>query len=112
MSGASRRGCKQGLRKYVGHPFVGDVRGMGLIAGIELAADPAKRQPFPAERGVGAYLVKRAQEHGLILRTMAGDIIAFSPPLIISDAEIDDLLERFDRALRDTTDWIASWHRG
>ncbi len=103
---------QEGLRKYLGHPFVGDVRGMGLIAGIELAADPAKRQPFPPERGVGAYLVKRAQEHGLILRTMAGDIIAFSPPLIISDTEIDDLLERFDRALRDTTDWIASWHRG
>ncbi len=103
---------QQGLSKYIGHPFVGDVRGMGLIAGIELAADPAKRQPFPAERGVGAYLVRRAQEHGLILRTMAGDIIAFSPPLIISDAEIDELLARFDRALRDTTDWIATWHRG
>ncbi len=103
---------QQGLSKYIGHPFVGDVRGMGLIAGIELAADPAKRQPFPPERGVGAYLVRRAQEHGLILRTMAGDIIAFSPPLIISDAEIDELLARFDRALRDTTDWIATWHHG
>ncbi len=103
---------QQGLRKYVGHPFVGDVRGMGLIAGVELAADPASRRPFPPERGVGAYLVRRAQEHGLILRTMAGDIVAFSPPLIISDAEIDELLARFDRALKDTTDWIASWHAG
>ncbi len=103
---------QQGLRKYIGHPFVGDVRGMGLIAGVELAADPASRQPFAPERGVGACLVRRAQEHGLILRTMAGDIVAFSPPLIISDAEIDELLARFDRALRDTTDWIASWHGG
>ena len=103
---------QQGLRKYVGHPFVGDVRGMGLIAGVELAADPAARRPFPPERGVGAYLVRRAQEHGLILRTMAGDIVAFSPPLVISDAEIDELLARFDRALRDTSDWIATWHEG
>ncbi len=103
---------QQGLSKYAGHPFVGDVRGMGLIAGVELAADPATRRPFPAERGVGAYLVRRAQEHGLILRTMAGDIVAFSPPLIISEAEIDELLARFDRALHDTTDWIASWHTG
>lgn len=103
---------QQGLRKYAGHPFVGDVRGMGLIAGVELAADPARRQPFPPERGVGAYLVRRAQEHGLILRTMAGDIVAFSPPLIISEAEIDELLSRFDRALKETTDWIASWHAG
>ncbi len=101
---------QQGLRKFVGHPFVGDVRGMGLIAAVELAADPARRQPFGPEKGVGAYLVKRAQEHGLILRTMAGDIVAFSPPLIMSEAEIDELLARFERALRDTTDWIAGWH--
>jgi 4-aminobutyrate--pyruvate transaminase len=58
---------------------------------------------------VGAYLVRRAQEHGLILRSMAGDIVAFSPPLIISDAEIDELLLRFERALDDTTAWINSW---
>lgn len=101
---------QQGLRKFAGHPFIGDVRGMGLIAAVELAADPAKRQPFAPEKGVGAYLVKRAQEHGLILRTMAGDIVAFSPPLIISEAEIDELLARFARALQETTDWIAGWH--
>jgi 4-aminobutyrate--pyruvate transaminase len=76
---------------------------------VELAADPASRTPFAAERGVGAYLVRRAQEHGLILRAMAGDIVAFSPPLIISDAEIDELLLRFERALDDTTAWIKSW---
>ncbi len=103
---------QQGLQKLRGHRYVGDVRGMGLIAAIELAADPARRQPFPAERGVGAYLVRRAQEHGLILRTMAGDIIAFSPPLIISDAEIDELLLRLQRALDDTANWIDSWHKG
>jgi 4-aminobutyrate--pyruvate transaminase len=40
---------------------------------------------------------------------MAGDIVAFSPPLIISDAEIDELLLRFERALDDTTAWIKSW---
>lgn len=103
---------QQGLQKLRGHRYVGDVRGMGLIAAIELAADPARRQPFPAERGVGAYLVRRAQEHGLILRTMAGDIIAFSPPLIISDAEIDELLLRLQRALDDTANWIDSWNKG
>ena len=98
-----------GLKKFSSHPHVGDVRGMGLIAAVELAADPASRTPFAAERGVGAYLVRRAQEHGLILRAMAGDIVAFSPPLIISDAEIDELLLRFERALDDTTAWINSW---
>ena len=97
---------QEGLKKFSSHPYVGDVRGMGLIAAVELAADPASRTPFAAEKGVGAYLVRRAQEHGLILRAMAGDIVAFSPPLIISDAEIDELLVRFERALDDTTAWI------
>ena len=100
---------QEGLKKFSSHPYIGDVRGMGLIAAVELAADPASRTPFAAERGVGAYLVRRAQEHGLILRAMAGDIVAFSPPLIISDAEIDELLVRFERALDDTTAWIKSW---
>ena len=99
----------QGLKKFSDHPHIGDVRGMGLIAAVELAADPASRTPFPPERAVGAYLVRRAQEHGLILRAMAGDIVAFSPPLIITDAEIDELLVRFERALDDTTAWIRSW---
>ena len=97
-----------GLRRYVGHPLVGDVRGLGLIGAIELAADPAARKPFDAARGVGAYLVRRAQEHGLIVRVMAGDIIAFSPPLVITEAQIDEMLDKFDRALRDTSAWLES----
>jgi 4-aminobutyrate--pyruvate transaminase len=97
-----------GLRRYVGHPLVGDVRGLGLIGAIELAADPARRQPFDAARGVGAYLVQRAQAHGLIVRVMAGDIIAFSPPLVITEAQIDEMLDKFDLALRDTEAWLGS----
>ena len=98
---------QEGLRRYRGHPIVGDVRGLGLIAAVELAEDPAARRPFDPARGVGAYLVRRAQEHGLILRVMAGDIVAFSPPLVIGEAEIDALLERFDRALADTMAWLG-----
>jgi 4-aminobutyrate--pyruvate transaminase len=97
-----------GLARYRGHPLVGDVRGMGLIGAVELAADPARRKAFDAARGVGPYLVRRAQAHGLILRAMAGDIVAFSPPLVITEAEIDELLTKFDLALKDTEAWIAS----
>jgi len=95
-----------GLRRYQGHPIIGDVRGLGLIGAVELAEDPAARKPFDPARGVGAYLVRRAQAHGLILRVMAGDIVAFSPPLVITEAEIDELLARFDRALADTVAWL------
>ncbi|MDP1650169.1 MAG: aminotransferase [Rubrivivax sp.] len=95
-----------GLQRFAGHPIVGQVRGLGLIGALELAADPAARKPFEAQRGVGAHFVRRAQEHGLITRALGGDVIAFSPPLIISEAEIDLLLERTARALDDTLDWV------
>jgi len=95
-----------GLQRFAGHPIVGQARGLGLIGAIELAEDPAARMPFDPKRGVGAYFVRRAQAHGLIVRVLAGDVIAFSPPLIISEAEIDSLLERAGRALDDTLRWV------
>lgn len=97
-----------GLRRFAGHPIVGDVRGLGLIGAIELAADPAAREPFDPARGVGAYFVRRAQTHGLITRVLGGDVIAFSPPLIISEAEIDTMLACAGRALEDTLAWVRS----
>ncbi len=100
---------QQGIQTFKGHPLVGDARGLGLIGAIELAADPANRTPFDPKRGVGAYLVKRAQHHGLILRVLMGDVIAFSPPLIITEAEIDTMIERTRLALADTLEWVNSW---
>jgi 4-aminobutyrate---pyruvate transaminase len=94
------------LRSFADHPIVGDTRGIGLIGAIELAEDKTSRKPFDPKRGVGAYLVRRAQEHGLILRVMAGDIIAFSPPLIITEAQIDEIMRRFERALVETETWL------
>ena len=95
-----------GLNKFAKHPLVGDVRSVGLIGAVELAEDPKMRTPFDPGRGVGAYLVRRAQEHGLILRAMAGDIIAFCPPLIITEAEIMAMMARFAVALDDTQAWL------
>ncbi len=94
------------LSSYAEHPLIGNTRGIGLIGAVELAEDKKARKPFDPKRGVGAHLVRRAQEHGLILRVMAGDIIAFSPPLIITDAQIRELLNRFERALDDTQQWL------
>ncbi|HTP75036.1 MAG TPA: aminotransferase [Burkholderiaceae bacterium] len=99
---------KQGLQRFEGHAIVGHVRALGLIGAIELAEDPAQRKPFDPKRGVGAYFVKRAQEHGLITRSLGGDIIAFSPPLVITEAEIDAMFERAERALADTLAWLKA----
>ena len=53
--------------------------------------------------------MQRAQAHGLIVRVLGGDVIAFSPPLVIGEAEIDALVERTARALDDTLQWTRSW---
>ena len=99
-----------GIRGFKDHPLVGDARGIGLIGAVELVRDKATKQGFDAKAGVGAFLVKRAQHHGAILRNMPGDIVAFSPPLIISEAEIDELMLCFARALDDT--WTMVKERG
>ena len=91
-----------GIRSYADHPLVGEARGIGLIGAVELVRDKTTRESFARETGVGAFLVKRAQHHGAILRNMPGDIVAFCPPLIISESEIDEMMACFGKALDDT----------
>lgn len=96
-----------GLRRFEGHPLVGEVRGIGLIGAVELVADKANRTPFDPKAGVGGFLSKRAHAHGLIIRPLV-DTIAFCPPLIINESEIDLMLERFGRALDDTLEMVRA----
>ncbi len=88
----------RGLEAFRGHPLVGDVRGVGLIAGVELMADKAARQPYPAAAGVGGRVQAACERHGLIVRAI-GDRIAFTPPLILDHAESQELCARFGRGL-------------
>ncbi len=92
------------LRRFTDHPLVGEVRGCGLIAAVELVGDKDSKAPYQTTGTLGRYLAGRAQQHGLITRAM-GDAIAFCPPLIIDEQEMDLLLERFERALEDTAQW-------
>ncbi len=87
-----------GLAAFADHPLVGEVRGVGLIGAIELVADKAAKTPFSPPGAVGAAVVAKAQQHGVILRAM-GDAVAFSPPLVISADEIAEMLRRFGLAL-------------
>jgi 4-aminobutyrate--pyruvate transaminase len=96
---------QDGLRRLADHPLVGEVRGVGLIAAVELVKDKATKEPFDPAGAVGLYLNKQAQKHGLIIRAL-GDIIAFSPPLIMTGEEIDEMLARFGKALDDTEAWV------
>ena len=96
-----------GLRRFVDHPLVGETRGRGLLGACELVADKRTREAFPIQRGVGAYCMERCLDHGLILRAL-GDTMAFCPPLIVTESDVDEILERFGRGLDETLAWVET----
>ena len=89
--------------RFAEHPLVGEVRGTGLIAGLELVADKATHTNFAPGEKIGARIMKLGEQHGVILRAMLGDVLGFSPPLIITKAEVDEMLDRLGRALEELT---------
>lgn len=95
-----------GLKAFAGHPLVGEVRGIGLIAAVELVADKATKAPFDPLGKVGGFFAARAQAHGVIFRNL-GDTIACCPPMIITEAEIDAVLAGFRKALDETAAFVA-----
>jgi beta-alanine--pyruvate transaminase len=85
---------EEAVHALKGLPHVIDIRNLGLVAGIELAAIPGK----PGVRGFDCFL--RCYEKGLLIRT-AGDIIALSPPLIIEKHHIDQMFEMLTDILKE-----------
>ncbi len=98
---------QQRLKAFGDHPLVGEARGVGLIGAVELVQDKATKRGFAGKQGVGAYCAARAEANGLIVRNL-GDSVAFCPPLIISEAEVDELFTKFDKALNETWAWVRS----
>jgi L-2,4-diaminobutyrate transaminase len=81
------------------HEQVGEVRGRGLIAGIEFSD---RGRAFDPALKVGARVYARALEHGLITRALpSSDTIAFSPPFVVSTEELDEMVALARRALDD-----------
>lgn len=95
-----------GLKKFEDHPLVGEVRGIGMIAAVELVADKATKESFSPLGKIGGAFFERAHHHGLIIRNIQ-DSIALCPPLIIEEAQIRELLRRFEATLDDITAWAA-----
>eukprot|EP01012_Entosiphon_sulcatum_P010682 TRINITY_DN16304_c0_g1_i1.p1 TRINITY_DN16304_c0_g1~~TRINITY_DN16304_c0_g1_i1.p1 ORF type:complete len:476 (-),score=81.77 TRINITY_DN16304_c0_g1_i1:37-1422(-) len=96
---------KQGQRMRDGfreiqkkHGIIGDIRGKGLFLGIELVADRASRKPFPKELQLGMLVGRKALENGLLCR-FDPSWLAFGPPLVITDAEVDELLATLDASM-------------
>ena len=85
-------------------PLVGEVRGIGLMAAIQLCADKNKRTLFEREGDVGTLCREHSLEAGLVMRAV-GDAMVLSPPLVITRSEVDELVEKaitaIDRTARD-----------
>ena len=95
----------EGLRALLDHPMMGDARAVGLFGGVELMASGADRIPFPPALKMGQRVQDECQRLGLIVRCI-GDRIAFTPPLIITASQIDEMLALFRQALDNV--WEAS----
>ncbi len=88
------------LREFADHELVGDVRGVGLIGALQLATDKATHEPFAPS--VVGFLQQACQDNGLIGRALAGTTLAFCPPLIINETQVDELVEKLARSLDET----------
>jgi 4-aminobutyrate--pyruvate transaminase len=86
------------LDAVAGHPLVAATRGVGLIGALEIVQDKATRKTFDASSGVLARLGEAVLEQGLITRPLR-DTMALCPPLIITEAQIDELFDKLQRAL-------------
>lgn len=86
------------LAAYRSRPYVGEVRMEGLVGCLELVADKETKRSFEPAQGAGKIVERTTLEEGLIIRAM-GDYIAFCPPLIISEAQIDEMADKMDRAM-------------
>jgi len=97
--GAGRR-LREALSPLAELPVVGDVRGVGLLAAVELVRGGDGREPMPAVNGVTEAL--RA-EHGVIVRAAMNSSLVLSPPLVISESEIDRCVDALASVLERTT---------
>ncbi|PHP27634.1 aspartate aminotransferase family protein [Limimaricola cinnabarinus] len=108
IGNAARMGARmqEGLRRLGDHPLVGEVRGAGLIAGLELVADKATKRPFDPVGKAGLMAFEIGHEEGLIIRNV-GDTLALCPPMIVTEDDIDEIVGKMGRILERTADWVA-----
>jgi len=85
------RRLNDGLARLAEMPQVGNVRGLGLMAAVEVVADRATRRPFDAAQGVGPKLARGMRDRGVVTR-VKGDSILFAPPLVITEQQVDTIV--------------------
>jgi adenosylmethionine-8-amino-7-oxononanoate aminotransferase len=95
-------------QRWARHPHIGDIRGRGLFWGIELVRDRARKTPFEASRPLHTRLQRQALAQGLMVRAVSGTAdgqqghhVVLAPPFIISEREIDQLVDRLDQSIHE-----------
>jgi len=96
----------EGLQTLYNLEAVGDVRGLGLMAAIELTADRSTKATFDPTLKVGDRIRKEMQNHGLYTRAR-GDVIMFAPPLVVTESQIDRIVEVAREAIQVVTMGIS-----
>jgi len=91
-----------GLESLSGHPLVGEVRGRGMLAAVELVTDKAKKTPLPAAAMPAQRIFDRAWDKGLVIRAFGNGVLGYAPPLCCTDSEIDAIVERTRATLDET----------
>lgn len=91
-----------GLQSLADHPLVGDVRGRGMLAAIELVVDKENKTPLPAAADPARRIFDRAWDNGLVIRAFANGVLGYAPPLCCTDDDIDAIIERTRKTLDQT----------
>ena len=98
--------CTPGWPSSAIIPLVGDVRGRGLLAGVELVADRESREPLPRSAAAAEALTAAALDEGLVVWPntghadgVNGDLVMLAPPFVITEDQIDELVSSLGRAL-------------
>lgn len=94
--------------------FIGDVRGKGLLAGIEFVSDAKTKEPFPKEWAVGGKATGMARAHGLLIYPrrsimgISGDHVSLAPPLIIDKAGVDEIITLLEATFTELAAWLQT----
>ncbi|WP_237152197.1 aspartate aminotransferase family protein [Oryzibacter oryziterrae] len=91
-----------GLNGLKDHPLVGEVRGRGMLAAIELVTDKVAKTPLPAAAEPARRIFDRAWANGLVIRAFPTGVLGYAPPLCCTDADIDAIVERTAQTLDQT----------
>jgi len=114
--GEAGKRLKDGLRARLGNSrHVGEIRGEGLFVAVEFVADADTKQPFPHAARLNARIKREAMDRGLLVYAMggtldgqSGDHVLFAPPFVISDEEIDRIVDLFADASAAALDSVLS----